>query len=342
MLIFLLRRLAALPLVLLAITLLIVLTMQLLSPEKRAGAFIRDPRQFRNIQQVIRENGLDQPFYVQYGRWLSQAASGNLGFSKASNQPVLDTILERLPATIELTVLASLPIIAFGVWLGTLAALQKNRLVDQIARVLAVLGYSLPTFVLGIWLLVIFYGGLSLLPGAGRVSDETSILLATGDLKSYTGFITLDALLSGRLDVLFDALAHLLLPVVTLTVVSSAQILKAMRAAMLEVLAADYVRTAHAKGLSPGRVNLKHARRNALLTVVTLAGVTVSGLLQGAILVEAIFAYPGIGSWGAKAATMLDFPGVLGFALVAALLTVMTNTVVDVLYALIDPRVRFE
>ena len=342
MLTFLLRRLISLPLVLIAITLLLVLTMQLLSPEKRAGAFIRDPRQFRNIAQVIKDNGLDQPFYIQYAHWLQSALGGNLGFSKASNQPVLETIRERFPATIELTVLSSIPIIAFGVWLGTLAALNKDHFLDHVSRILAVIGYSLPTFVLGIWLLVIFYGGLNWLPGTGRISDENSILMATGDVRSITGFLTLDSIFSGRLDVLLDALNHLFLPVITLVIVSSAQILKAMRASMLEVLSQDYVRTARAKGLPEKAVNHKHARRNALITVVTLAGVTISGLLQGAILVEAIFAFPGIGSWGARAAAMLDFPGVLGFALVAAILTVLANTAVDILYALIDPRVRFE
>jgi peptide/nickel transport system permease protein len=342
MLTFLLRRLIALPLVLLAITILLVLVMQLISPEKRAGAFIRDPRQFRNIAKVIQENGLDQPFYVQYGHWISGAVQGNLGFSRASNQAVFVTIRERLPATLELTLLAGTLIVASGIWLGTLAALRKDQWPDHVWRVLAVLGYSLPTFVLGIWLLVIFYGGLNLLPGSGRVSDDTSILMATGEMRSITGLITIDAILGGRWDVLLDALTHLFLPVATLVIVSSAQILKAMRAAMLEVLGADYVRTARAKGLPTRAIHLKHARKNALITVVTLAGVTVSGLLQGAVLTEAIFAFPGIGSWGAKAATMLDFPGVLGFALIAATITVIANIAVDLLYAMIDPRVRFE
>ena len=342
MLTFVMRRLLALPLVMLAVTALIVFLMQFLSPAQRASSFVRGEQQLQNIDAIVKQYGLDQPFYVQYWHWLQNASQGNLGYSRASHQPVMDTLRERFPATAELAFYACLPIIGIGIWLGTLAGLNKDKLVDQVARVLAVIGFSLPTFVLGIWLLVIFYGALGWLPGFGQLSQESTLQIAISGLKRYTGFLTVDTLLNGRFELFVDAVKHLILPVVTLTTISSAGILKVMRSSLLEVLGQDYVRTARAKGLSERAVNLKHARRNALLAVATLAGLTVAGLLTGAIITETIFAYPGIGSWGAQAATQLDYPGVLGFAVFTALLVVVANLVVDLAYGMIDPRVRFE
>ena len=342
MLTFVLRRLLAVPLVMFAVTLLIVTLMQFLSPEERAASFITNEQQLRNLPLIVRENGLDQPFYVQYANWLKNAAQGNLGYSRASSRPVLDTIRERFPATVELALFAAIPIIGIGIWLGTAAGLHKDKLIDQLSRVLAVIGYSLPTFVLGIWLLVIFYGGLGILPGFGQLSNESTIAMLTSGMKRYTGLLTLDALLNGQFRIFWDAITHLILPTITLATISSATILKVMRSSLIEVLRQDYVRTARSKGLTTKVVNVKHARRNALLPVATLAGFTIVGLLNGVIITETIFAYPGIGSWGARAATILDYPGVLGFAVFNAFLVVVANIVVDIAYGLIDPRVRFD
>jgi ABC-type dipeptide/oligopeptide/nickel transport system permease component len=341
-LVFILRRLLALPLVMLAVTVLIVAVMQLLTPEQRAASFAKTPQQLQQLNHIIAEKGLDKSFVHQYWAWLSEAMRGNFGFSKTTSLPVLQTIRQRFPATLELTLYAALPIIGLGMWLGTQAAVHRGRLPDQVARFLSVVGYSVPSFVLAVWLLVVFYGGFDVLPGFGQVSNETTLALLTGGVRPVTGLLTLDALLSGQWGVFVDALRHLVLPVVTLVVVSSAQIVKGMRVAMIESLAQDYVRTAKAKGLATQVVHYKHARRNALITVATLAGFTVSGLLQGAVLVEAIFALPGIGAWGAKAAQTLDVPGVLGFALLTAFIVVLVNLLVDIAYALIDPRVRFD
>ncbi len=342
MLTFIFRRMIALPFVMLAVTALIVLLMQFLSPAQRASSFVRSDQQLQNVDAVIRQYGLDRPFYVQYWSWLQNAFQGNLGFSRASRQPVLQTLQERFPATAELALYACLPIIGIGIWLGTIAGLNRDKFVDQMARVIAVLGFSLPTFVLGIWLLMLFYGGLGILPGFGQLSQESTLQTAIAPLRHYTGFLTLDTLLNGRFGLFLDAVRHLILPVLTLTTISSAVILKVMRSSLLEVLQQDYVRTARAKGLPERVVNLKHARRNALLSVATIAGLTVAGLLTGAIITETIFAYPGIGSWGAQAAVQLDYPGVLGFAIFTAFLVVLANLVVDLLYGFIDPRVRFD
>lgn len=342
MLTFIVRRLLALPLVILAVTILIVGLLQFLSPAQRASAFIDNEQQARNIEAIIRDKGLDQSFPVQYWNWLSGAVRGNLGFSQASNQSVRDTIIERFPATLELVLFAAPIIIGLGIGLGTLAGLSKDRLPDQILRILSVIGYNVPTFVLGIVLLVFFYGGLGILPGAGQVSIENNIALITGAVPRRTGMLTIDALLAGQWGVFLDAVRFLILPTITLATISFASTLKITRSSMLETLNQDYVRTARSKGLSERVVNLKHARRNALLPVATFAGFTVIGLLEGAVITETIFARPGIGRWGAEAASRLDYAGVLGFALVSALIVVIGYLLVDVLYGLIDPRVRFD
>jgi ABC-type dipeptide/oligopeptide/nickel transport system permease component len=342
MLEFILRRLLALPLVMIGVTLLVVGLMQLLSPTQRAAAFVKNEKQLRNLPAIVREQGLDQPFLVQYGRWLGNAAQGNWGYSKSSNKPVLQTIQERFPATLELALFAVIPVIGLGIWLGTKAALEQDRWLDQSARLFAVLSWNIPVFVSAIWLLVLFYGVLGVLPGFGQLSSENQIAMLINGMRRYTGLMTVDALLNGQWGILFDALKHLVLPVLTLSLVSCANFLTVMRASLLEVLGEDYVRTAKAKGLSEAKVNLRHARRNALLPMVTLAGGTVTGLMSGAVITESIFAYPGIGSWGADAAAKLDYAGVLGFAVFVAFLVVLGNLLTDIMYGFVDPRVRFE
>ncbi|WP_034386523.1 ABC transporter permease [Deinococcus sp. YIM 77859] len=340
MLNFIVRRLLQIPLVMLALSVLIVALTMLLTPAQRAAGYIRSEQQAAQLERIIRDRGLDQPFPVQYGKWLQSTLSGDLGFSKASGQPVLDTIVERLPNTLELTLVTAIPIILIGVWLGTLSALNKDRFIDQVLRVFAVLGYSLPSFVLGIILLAVLYGYLGWLPGAGQL--EVINQFAIGDLKRYTGMLGIDALLNGRYDIALDVLRHLIMPALTLIIISSATILKVMRNNMLEALTSDYVRTARAKGLPERVVNLRHARRNALLSVITLGGFLIISLLSGSLITETIFAYPGIGQWVVQSALQLDIPSVLGFALLSALIVVVVSTLTDILYGVVDPRVRFD
>jgi len=339
---FIVRRLAVLPLVLLVLTFAIVGLMQLLTPEQRALAFVQNEQQARNLDRIIRDKGLDKPFLVQYWNWLKGAARGELGLSKASGKSVVETIKERFPATLELALYALVPILGFGVWFGTIAGLNQNKFIDQFARVFAVITNNIPTFVLGIILLVIFYGFLGIAPGPGQLSPQNQVNLIINPVPRITGMLSIDALLAGNWPIFFDVLRHLILPVITLSTVSISTLLKVTRGSMIETLSQDYVRTARAKGLPERSVNLKHARRNALLPVATLGGFLVIGLLQGAIITESIFAYPGIGSWGAQAASIFDFPGILGFALLAGVITVVASLIVDVLYAVIDPRVRFD
>ena len=337
---FIVRRILFLPVVFIGVTLFIVLLMQLLSPYERAVTFVTSEVQLRNIDAIIEQYGLNEPWYVQYWNWLSQALQGNFGFSRVTNQPVLTTIAQRLPNTLELAVLTIIPTIAIGIWLGTVAALNRDKLADQLSRVSSILFWSLPTFVLGIWLLIIFYGGFNLF-GIGQLSSRFAAAVIRPDFERYTHFMTIDALLNGRVDIFWDAILHLILPVTTLVLVISAQIVRVMRSSLLDTLSQDYVRTARAKGLSPKVVNRKHARRNALIPVLTLSGFTLVTLLNGSVIVETIFALPGVGKWLADAAVQLDYAAVLGGAVFVGFLVVLANLVVDILYAVVDPRIRY-
>lgn len=340
MLNFILRRLIQAPLVMLVLSVLVIGLTQLLTPEQRAAPYIRSDQQAARLEQIIDERGLRDPFPVQYANWFGSTIRGDLGFSKASGKDVSATIAERLPNTIELSLVTVIPIILLAVWLGTLSALHKDKFIDQLVRVLVVLGYSLPTFVLGILLLAVFYAYLGWLPGAGQLDILNQF--SVGSLRRYTGLLSIDAMLNGRWDIAWDVLRHMFLPAITLVIVLSATLLKVMRNSMLEVLTSDYVRTARAKGLADRTVNNKHARRNALLPIVTLSGSLIIGLLAGSVITETIFAYPGIGQWFVQSALQLDIAGVLGFTLLSALIVVVMNLIVDILYGVIDPRVRFD
>ncbi|MDZ7800042.1 MAG: ABC transporter permease [Trueperaceae bacterium] len=338
---FIIRRLLALPVVLFAVSLVIVGLLQLLSPTQRASAFVTSPQQARNLDAVIEARGLDQPFPVQYWSWLTAVAEGNLGYSRTASMPVMEAIGRFLPATAELTLFSIIPVIGFGIWLGTQAALRRNTIVDQISRVIAIIGWSLPTFVFGIWILSWLYGGYGWF-GIGRISNELQVAIAEGSIVQYTRFMTLDAILNGRWDMFVDALMHLVLPVVTLSAVVTAQIMRVMRGSLLEALSQDYVRTARAKGLEQRAINLKHARRNALIPVLTLSGLLIATLLNGTVVVETIFNYRGLGLWFATAAVQLDIPAVVGYGLVVAVIIVVVNLLVDIGYAVVDPRIRYD
>lgn len=322
------------------LSILVIGLTQFLTPEQRAAPYIRSDQQAARMEAIIRERGLDQPFYMQYGKWFSKVMKGDLGFSRASSQGVAETIQERLPATIQLAIFAIIPMIALSIWLGIASALNKDNLIDQILRVLVTISYSIPTFVMGIILLAVFYGYLGVLPGPGDISSGLQFDVAV--LERPTGMITIDALLAGKWNIFWDALQHLILPAITLTIVISASLIKVMRNNMLEVLSSDFVRTAWAKGLSSRVVYNKHARRNALLPMVTLGGFVIINLLGGAVITETIFAYPGIGLWFIQSALQLDIAGVMGFTLLSATIVVIVNTLVDILYGVIDPRVRFD
>jgi len=334
------RRLLLLIPVLLGVTVFIFGITMLFSPIERASLYIRSARQMGDIPAIIATYGLDQPFWVQYGTWISQVFHGNLGWSSVVNMPVWDAIWNFLPATLELAIFATPLIILMGVFLGTRAAAHKDRPLDHVTRVGAIAGWSLPTFWLGLMLLMVFYGLFRGLLPPDRLSFPMNLLVNSADFVRYTRINTIDAILNLNGPVLLDALRHLILPVITLSVVNVAFIMRLMRSSMLESLGKGYVLTARAKGLPERVVVNKHARRNALIPVITVSGYVFAAMANGVVITETIFTFKGIGWWAALAATRLDIAGVLGFALFNAVLFVLVNLVVDILYTRVDPRVR--
>ena len=340
-----LRRILLLPLVLIGVTLLIFALLQLLSPFSRLAMYVTNPDQLKQgpeqLQEMVEALGLDDPVVVQYGRWLAQVLRGDLGWSETGRLPVAKALLARIPGTMELALYAVVPVILGGIWLGKLTAVHQNKALDHVGRVAAIVGWSFPTFVLGLLAIMVFYGMLNWFP-PGRLSIAAQRIVDSDAFRAYTGLHTIDGLLNWNWTVILDALRHLVMPVTTLAYLSWALIMRVMRSSMLESLRQDYVTTARAKGLSERVVINKHARRNALLPVTTIAGTMFAGLMGGVVVTESVFNRPGLGRFAASAATQLDIPSVLGFAMFNGFVFVMVNLIVDILYAYFDPRVRLE
>ncbi|MFI5361845.1 MAG: ABC transporter permease [Elusimicrobiota bacterium] len=336
---FILKRLAFLPLVMFGVTGLLFCCLQYLSPEMRASLYIKDPRQLSQLESVIEKYGLRKPVYVQYEIWLRQVVRGDLGYSETAKMPVSEAIAAFFPATFELTVMTFFPILIIGVFFGVLSAVYRDRMIDHLTRFVAITGYSLPSFVLGLLLLMVFYGRLHWVP-PGRFTLDTDMLVHADSFRHWTGLLTLDCVLNGQWAAAVDVADHMVLPALTLLYIEVALLLRITRSSMLEELTKDYVRTARAKGLPEWTVILRHALANALIPVVTLSSLLFIGLLSGVVITETVFDFPGIGRWGVQAAQQLDVPGVLGSTMLAALLFVTANLVSDILYAVVDPRIR--
>ena len=334
-----LKRLAFLPFVMFGVTALLFLCLQFLSPEMRASLYIKDPRQLSQLDAVIEKYGLRKPMPIQYALWLKEVAHGDLGYSETAKMPVSEAIRAFFPATFELTLLSFFPIMIVGVYFGVLSAVHRDKFIDHFTRFVAITGYSLPSFVLGLLLLMVFYGKLHWLP-PGRYTLETDMLVHSGVFRHWTGLLTFDCLLNAEWEAYVDVTKHMLLPAATLLYVSVALLLRITRSSMLEELSKDYVRTARAKGLPESVIIRKHALANALIPVVPLSSLLFIGLLGGVVIPETVFDFPGIGRWGVQAAQQLDVPGVLGSTMLAAFLFVMANLVSDILYAAVDPRIR--
>jgi dipeptide transport system permease protein len=337
---YIIRRVILLIPVLLGVTMFIFGITMLFSPQQRATLYVNNIRQLSNLDVIVHRYGLDRPFFVQYGTWLGQVLRGNLGWSRAVSMPVGEAIPRLLPATLELAIFAVPVIVLAGIFFGTRAATHKDKPLDHGTRVVAILGWSLPSFWLGLVLLMIFYGYFRGLLPPLRLSTEIDILVDSAGFIRYTHINTIDAILNLNGRVLLDALRHLVLPVATLSVINMAFIMRLMRSSMLEALGKGYILTARAKGLAERVVVNKHARRNALIPVITVSGYLFAGLASGAVITETIFSFKGIGWWAWQAAVMLDIPSVLAFALFTATLFVLVNLLVDMLYTRIDPRVR--
>jgi ABC-type dipeptide/oligopeptide/nickel transport system permease component len=334
------RRILLLVVVLIGVTLIIFVLLTLFSPEQRASAFIRDIKQLSDLNSIIKTYGLDRPVYMQYFMWLRQVLKGNFGWSTTVSRPVLDAFKFFLPHTIELALFSAPLIILVGIWLGSLSAVHRDKPVDHFTRFLAIIGWSLPTFWFGLILLMVFYGYFKGLFPPEILSYKAQAFVDSADFTRYTRMNTIDALINAELWIFVDALRHLVLPVVTLAVIQIALIMRIMRSSMLEAMGKGYILTALAKGASPRTVIRRHARRNALIPVITVSGWLFAQLMAGVVITETIFNRKGLGWWWARAATQLDIPAVLMAVLFNGILFVITNLIVDILYAYIDPRVR--
>ena len=300
-------------------------------------AYLTNPERAteRQIQAIIDRYGLDEPQYMQYLYWLKGVLQGDLGYSQVANLPVTDAIKLKFPATFEIAILATLIAVIVGIAAGTRSAVKANSAFDQTTRVTSLVAVSIPVFWLGLMLLQVFYRDLSWAPPPdGRTS------LRYADAEVITNFKLVDSLLVGDISMFWDALGHLILPAITLAFASTAIIIRMMRSSMLEVLGAEYVRTARSKGLPEKIVIKRHARRNALIPTTTVVGLSFGGLLSGAVFTETIFNWPGMGRWAADAALNLDTAGIMGFTLLAAVIYTLANLTVDIMYAYLDPRVR--
>jgi peptide/nickel transport system permease protein len=348
------RRLLVLPIIVLGVTMLIFAMLSLLTPYERASLYVSDvPKRQGSIELVIAKYGLDDPVYVQYWYWMvgrrdsdtgeieGGVLRGKLGFSQTLGGPVIAVLHRRLPATAELAIWAAVPMIGMGILLGVLSAVHHNRLIDQILRVFSIVGWSIPTFVFGLIVLMIFYAKLGWFP-TGRLSDWASQIVQSDGFRQITRMHTLDALLNLRFDVFLDALRHLVLPITTLAYLNWAYLLRVTRSSMLDVLRQEYLTTARSKGLMERIVVMRHALPNALIPIITVGGLILVGLLNGVVITETIFNYPGMGSFLAHAALSLDAISVLGVTLFSSLILVLGNLVVDVLYGFVDPRIRLQ
>jgi ABC-type dipeptide/oligopeptide/nickel transport system permease component len=279
--------------------------------------------------------GLDKPLYVQYWQWFINAIRGDFGQSIRSNEQVFSEILSRLPATIELTIAALMIAIVFGIYFGVTAARYRQTILDQSMIGLSLLGVSIPIFWLGMMLIFVFAVLLGWLPVSGRLTMGAT-------MPDLTGFYLLDSLLVGKFDLFIDSLKHLIMPAAALATVSLSLITRITRSSMLDVLSEDYVRTARAKGLPMRKVIYKHALKNAMIPIVTVIGLQFAKLMGGAILTEVVFSWPGIGRLLITAIAYRDYPMVQGIVFFVASAFILVNILVDLYYAYLDPRIRYE
>jgi peptide/nickel transport system permease protein len=312
----------------------IVFAMMALTPGDPVQIMLGDSLSNAAQRDALRRDmGLDLPVLERFFRFLANAITGNFGLSFFHRRPVMDVILERLPATIELTVVAMVIAIAAAIPLGALAAVRRDSWIDRLATVGSMLGVSMPGFWFGILLILLFAVNLQWLPVSGRLGFGQEV-------PQVTRFMLIDTLLAGRLDSFLGALRHLAMPAVTLGLAMSALLMRVTRTAMLEALAQDYVTFAEAKGLSRARVIGRHALKNALIPTVTVAAIETGSLLGGNMIVETVFGWPGLGRLVVEAIFSRNYPLVQAAVLLYAVTYVLLNFLADILYTVLNPKVR--
>jgi len=318
--------------VLLVVSLMVFALMQA-APGDPVSMLVSDEASQEDRARIAAAWGLDQPAPVQYLNFVKNAATGDFGTSFRYREPVMDLVLARLPASIELALFATFLAIIVGIPLGVMAAARPNSVFDTLGSIGGFFGISMPNFWLGILMILIFAGYLNILPSGGR--EPWGL-----DLPRITGFLTLDAILQGRWDALVQALRYLALPTIVLGTAMTGIIMQITRASMLENLGEDYIMTARAKGLSSRVVLWRHAFRNALVSVITIIGLEFGALISGAIIVETVFSWPGIGLLLIQGITFRDFPLITGLVLIYTTIFVLMNVLIDILYTVVDPRIR--
>ncbi len=340
---FIIKRLLTLPLILFILSGLIFSLVAFLSPYERLAVFIPDPEVYAQapVEELVILYGLDEAIHIQYLNWLKNVFLGDLGWSPSARMPVSRALSSRFPATVELMLLGQLVIFFGGIAIGTYTAKNHNKLGDHFFRFMTTLGIAFPGFVVGLLLLVIFYSWLGWFP-PGRLSPWAMDVVGSLEFQRYTGMNTLDGILNGRFDVFLNSLRHMILPAFAYSLSTLAATIRLMRSSLLETLRKDYIYTARSKGLSEKVVVNKHARRNALLPVITFMGTSVPIMFGGAVIIETVFGYPGMGLFIVQAAHGLDFPAILGSDLLVGVVIVFVNLVVDLLYRILDPTIRYD
>ncbi|MBN1263945.1 MAG: ABC transporter permease [Anaerolineales bacterium] len=350
MLKYILRRVISLIPTLLGVTFVIFMFTRLI-PGDPAVAMLGEHAAQDNVERIREQLGLNRPVFLdrealqqgdftgffdsQYVRFLGRLSQGDLGDSIHRRIPVAETLALRFPATIELALTSMLLAILIGVPVGIASAARRNTAVDNISMVGSLIGVSMPIFWLGLMEIMLFAVFLHWLPSGARLDSSF-------DIPSVTNLLLVDTLLAGNLEAFLDAVKHLVMPAVALATIPMAIIARMTRSSMLDTLQEDYIRTAHAKGLSEGVVLFRHALKNAMLPVITIIGLQTGNLLAGAVLTETIFSWPGVGKWVYDAILGRDYPIVQGGTLVIAIVFVFINLLVDLSYAYLDPRIKYE
>lgn len=334
MLSYLMRRVTGTIPVIILISMLVFILVQA-APGDPADLLLSDEADAQDVAEARARWGLDQPIYIQYMKFLWAALQGDLGESFRYADPVLLLIAERLPATIELAIVSILIAVIFGVPLGVWAGARPNSWADNFGSLFGFFGISMPNFWLGIMLILIVAGYFNLLPSAGR--DTYGI---SGD--PITGFYILDSMIQNNWTAVWDGIRHIIMPATALGTNMMGILMRVTRSSVLEVMHEDYVTTARAKGLSERVVLWHHVLRNALIPIITVVGLELGTLLSGSIIVETVFAWPGSGALLISAITSRDYPLITGTVLMYTMAFVIINFIIDVLYAVIDPRIRFE
>ena len=347
---YLIRRLISLIPTLLGVTIIIFLLLRLI-PGDPAVAMLGEHAAKDNVERIREQLGLNRPLFLdnealkqnnvasffdsQYLRFLGRLAHGDLGDSIHRRIPIAEELKQRFPATVELGLVAMLLAVLIGVPAGIISAARRNSILDGVSMLGSLVGVSMPIFWLGLMEIMLFAVILNWFPIGGRLDHDIQ-------LKTVTNFVIIDSLLTGNIEALVDGLKHLAMPAIALATIPMAIVARMTRSSMLDVLSADYIRTAHSKGLRERVILYRHALKNAFLPVITIIGLQTGSLLAGAILTETIFAWPGIGKWVYDAILGRDYPVVQGGTLLIALVFVFVNLLVDLSYAYLDPRIHYE